>query len=125
MTNKADAKILLVEDDTFIRELYEDLLSEEGFTVKSVEDGVEAKNLLEKESFDVTLLDIMLPRLDGMTLLKEADEKMRQNMGSVILLTNLGQDAVIKEGFKSGAKGYLIKSALTPDEVLREVKSFL
>ena len=125
MSGNKQSKILIVEDDTFIRELYEDIFRDEGFMVKSAENGMVAKDLLEKEGFDVTLLDIMLPRLDGMTLLREADETVKENFGSVILLTNLGQDAVIKEGFKLGARGYLIKSALTPDEVLKEVQSFL
>lgn len=125
MNSNDQPKILIVEDDTFIRELYEDLFKDRGFVVKPVKDGIEAQEILEKESFRVTLLDIMLPELDGMTLLREADETVRENFGSVILLTNLGQDAVIKEGFEHGAKGYLIKSALTPDEVLKEVQSFL
>lgn len=125
MSDEKQPKILIVEDDTFIRELYEDLFANESFEVKSVVDGISAREILQKESFDITLLDIMLPRLDGMTVFREADEEMKQNFGKVILLTNLGQDAVIREGFQLGAVGYLIKSALTPDEVIKEVKAFL
>lgn len=118
-------KLLIVEDDTFIRELYEELFADEGYAVTVAEDGQQAHDLLEKQAFDLTLLDIMLPKIDGMSLFKDSDEKIRQNLGKVVLLTNLGQDAVIKEGFASGAVGYLIKSALTPDEVLKEVQVFL
>lgn len=125
MSEENQPKILIVEDDTFIRELYEDLFRDEGLTVKSVVDGVAAREVLQNEGFDITLLDIMLPRVNGMTILREADETVKRNLGKVILLTNLGQDAVIKEGFELGAKGYLIKSALTPDEVVKEVRAFL
>lgn len=120
-----ETRILIVEDDTFIRELYEELFRGEGYNVTVAEDGQKARELLKQGSFDLTLLDIMLPKVDGISLLREIDEDSRQNWGKVVLLTNLGQDAVIKEGFNLGVVGYLIKSALTPDEVLKEVKAFL
>ncbi len=76
--------------------------------------------------YDLVLLDIMLPKRDGIDILKQTKttQPKRPN-GPIVLLTNLGQDSVIKEGFVNGASGYLIKSALTPDQVLHEVRTFL
>ena len=64
--------------------------------------------------------------MDGLEVLRRLrDHKPKTPNGPVVLLTNLGQDAIIKEGFSLGATGYIIKSAMTPDQVLEEVKVFL
>lgn len=125
MAKKAD-KILIVEDETFLRELYEELLGEEGYEVETAVDGEGAINKLSKQNYDLTLLDIMLPKKDGLDVMKEMQASGKEDhLGKVVLLTNLGQDAVIKRGFELGAKGYLIKSSFTPDQILKEVAGFL
>lgn len=118
-------KILIIEDDQFLRELYAELLESEGLEVDTAVDGVEGLQKAKSGKYDLTLLDIMLPKKDGLSILKELNEAQRKNLGQVVMLTNLGQDAVIKQGFELGAGGYLIKSALTPDQVLHEVRIFL
>lgn len=118
-------KVLIIEDDQFLRELYAELLESEGLEVGTAVDGVEGLQKAKSGKYDLTLLDIMLPKKDGLSILKELNEKQRKNLGQVVMLTNLGQDAVIKQGFELGAAGYLIKSALTPDQVLHEVRIFL
>jgi len=119
-------RILVVEDDEFLRQLYEELLKGEGYDVVVAVDGEEGLNKMSEGGFDLILLDIMLPKMDGLEILRHIKDKppKKQN-GSVVLLTNLGQDSIIKEGFALGASGYLIKSAMNPDQVLSEVKVFL
>lgn len=119
-------KILVVEDDQFLRELYDELLKEEGYEITLAEDGEKGLAQIQKGGFDLILLDIMLPKIDGLEILRRVKNKPpdKQN-GSTVLLTNLGQDSIIKEGFSLGASGYLIKSAMNPDQVLSEVKVFL
>ncbi len=125
MANK-DIKVLIVEDETFLRELYEELLVDEGYQVTTAADGAEAVVKIDTGKFDLTLLDIMLPHKDGFTLMQEMlDQGKLSNMGKVVMLTNLGQDALVKRGFEMGAVGYLIKSAYTPDQILTEIKKFL
>jgi CheY-like chemotaxis protein len=76
--------------------------------------------------YDLVLLDIMLPKVDGLEVLRKLKESPpKKPNGPTVLLTNLGQDSIIKEGFTLGASGYLIKSAMNPDQVLNEVKVFL
>lgn len=119
-------KILLVEDDQLLRDLYHELLTDEGFLVDQAADGETGLQRILQGGYNLILLDIMLPKRDGIAILKEVkDKKPAAPNGPIVLLTNLGQDALIKEGFAQGAAGYLIKSALTPDQVLHEVRTFL
>lgn len=118
-------KILLVEDEDFIRELYVRQLTKAGFQVKSTVDGQSGLNMLKQEQFDLLLLDIMLPGMNGLQLLREFKTQNPNSQMITILLTNLGQEAVIKEGFELGAQAYLIKASYTPDQVVNEVKNAL
>lgn len=118
-------KILLVEDEDFIRELYVRQLSKAGFLVKSAIDGRSGLEALNNETFDLLLLDIMLPGMNGLQLLREFKTQNPNSPMITILLTNLGQEAVIKEGFELGAQAYLIKASYTPDQVVNEVKNAL
>ena len=119
-------KILLVEDDQFLRDMYHELLGDEGFEVTVCADGEDGYNKAVQGGYDLILLDIMLPKMDGLQILKTLKDKNDlQRNGPVVLLTNLGQDNIVRQGFDLGAAGYLIKSALTPDQVLHEVRTFL
>lgn len=123
--NPTAKKILLVEDEDFIRELYTRQLTKAGFTVKSAADGQSGLETLKAEAFDLLLLDIMLPGMNGLQLLREFKTQNPNSPMMTILLTNLGQEAVIKEGFELGAQAYLIKASYTPDQVVNEVKNAL
>ena len=118
-------KILLVEDEDFIRELYTRQLTKAGFSVKSAVNGQIGLETLKNETFDLLLLDIMLPGMNGLQLLREFKTQNPTSTMITILLTNLGQEAVIKEGFELGAQAYLIKASYTPDQVVNEVKNAL
>lgn len=123
--NPTAKKILLVEDENFIRELYTRQLTKAGFLVKEAIDGQSGLNTLKQEQFDLLLLDIMLPGMNGLQLLREFKTQNPNSKMITILLTNLGQEAVIKEGFELGAQAYLIKASYTPDQVVNEVKNVL
>ena len=119
-------KILIVEDDQFLREFYQELLESEGYQVEVAADGETGLGKIREGGYNLVLLDIMLPRKDGLQVMRDLKvQPPQKNNGSIVVLANLGQDAIIKECFNLGADGYLIKSALNPDEVLTEVKSYL
>jgi len=118
-------KILIVEDDQDVRELYSEVLRDEGFAVEEAVDGQSGLAKVLKGSYDLLLLDIMLPKFDGLEVLKTLKEKAKIKGTPVVLLTNLSREAIIKEGFSLGAAGYLIKSEHTPEEIVSEVKKFL
>lgn len=120
------AKILIVEDDQFLREFYQELLTEEGYFVDVAADGEVGLQKIQNQDYDLVLLDIMMPKKDGVSVLSELKVKESHSKNSkIVVLTNLGQDAIIKQCFELGANGYLIKSALNPDQVLSEIKSYL
>lgn len=123
--NPSQKKILLVEDEDFIRDLYVRQLTKAGFMIKSASDGQIGLNMLKTEPFDLLLLDIMLPGINGLQVLREFKTQNPNSPMITILLTNLGQEAVIKEGFELGAQAYLIKASYTPDQVVSEVKNAL
>ncbi len=118
-------KILIIEDDFFIRELYNRQFVKDGYTVVTAEDGPDGLIKASQENPDLILLDIMLPKLNGLDLLRTLKSKPETKPIPVILLTNLGQESVIKEGFEYGAESYLIKSAYTPSQIIEEIKNFL
>jgi len=104
--------------------MYHELLNDEGYAVTLARDGRDGLEKASQGGFNLVLLDIMLPKIDGLQILRTLKEKKIKN-GPIILLTNLGQDSIVKDGFKAGAAGYLIKSAMSPDQVLHEVRVFL
>lgn len=122
----AKKRVLIVEDDQFLREFYQELLESEGMIVDTAPDGEVAMAKVHEGAFDLILLDIMLPKKDGLQVLKEtkANPPVKPN-GPIVVLTNIGQDAIIKNCFEAGAAGYMIKSALNPDQVLQEIHNYL
>lgn len=118
-------KILIVEDDQFLREFYEELLVAEGYTVDTAPEGETGLRKIQNNPYDLVLLDLMLPKKDGVQILRDLKVSPPKSPQTIVVLTNLGQDTVIRECFNLGANGYLIKSALNPDQVLTEVKSYL
>lgn len=118
-------RILLIEDEEYIRDLYKRQLNLAGFQTDAAPNGKEGLELVHKYPYNLLLLDIMLPDLNGLQILKEVKQNPQTKFIPVVLLTNLGQDIVIKEGFELGAEGYLIKSAYTPNQIVEEVKNFL
>jgi len=118
-------RILLVEDEESIRDLYARQLAKAGFNVTPVGTGEAALDVLKKAQFDILLLDIMLPGINGLQVLREFKTMFPNSPAKAIMLTNLGQDTVIKEGFELGANAYLIKASFTPDQVVNEVKNVL
>lgn len=118
-------KIIIIEDETFIADIYAREFTKAGFEVKVANDGQKGLQMLESETFDLLLLDIMLPGIHGLEVLKQWKAKYPESNMPVILLTNLGQDEVIKEAFALGASGYLIKASYTPQQIVTEVQNTL
>lgn len=124
--DKSSKKILIIEDDQFLREFYQELLQSEGYLVDVAADGETGWQKAKTGGYDLILLDIMLPKKDGVSILN--DLKLSPPLapnGSIVCLTNLGQDSVIKQCFALGAAGYIIKSAMNPEQVLSEINNYL
>lgn len=119
-------KILLVDDDQYLRELYLEILKDAGYEVATAVNGEEALTALSTGGFDLVLLDIMMPKLDGIGVLKSIQAKPPTTPnGPIILLTNLAHDPVLNEATALGATTFLIKADITPDQLLNKVKEYL
>lgn len=118
-------KIFVVEDDSFVMDIYRTKLIQEGFEVDTAENGMEALKKLEEIKPDLILLDIIMPYVDGLEVLKKVREKEKTKDVPVILLTNLSQKEEINQGLALGANDYLIKSHFTPSEVLEKINKYL
>lgn len=119
------SKILLVEDDKFLRELMVRKLKNEDFEVVEAVDGEEALKIMEKEKPDLVLLDLILPNIDGFEVLKRMKEKTHLTKVPVIILSNLGQKDEIEKGLGLGAVDFLVKAQFTPQEIITKVKEHL
>lgn len=119
------AKVLIVDDDTFILDMYTLKFKESGFEVAIAMDGKRAVE--EARSFmpDVVLLDVVMPLADGFEVLAQIKNDEAIKLIPVILLTNLGQKEDVEKGTKLGAADYIIKAHFTPSEIVQKVKEFL
>lgn len=125
MSTENKQTIMIVEDDSFVMDIYKTKLSQEGFSVAEAINGMEALKKLKDVKPDLILLDIIMPYMDGLEVLKKIKENEDTKNIPVILLTNLSQKEDVDKGMELGAKGYLIKSHFTPSEVLEKIKSCL
>ena len=118
-------QILLIEDDPFLIDIYTTKLKEAGFKIEVATDGEEGLRKLTEKKFDLLVLDIVLPQIDGWEILKKvkADQKLKET--PVLILSNLGQKGEVEKGMKLGATKYLIKAHYTPSEVIEEIKEVL
>lgn len=118
-------QLLLIEDDMLIRELYNRQLALSGIPTDAFDNGIDGIAAAQKKHYDLILLDIMMPKMNGLEVLKvlKADAKTKDM--PVIFLTNLGQDSILQEGAKLGTIGFLIKASYTPAEIIEEIKKIL
>lgn len=115
-------KILLVEDDPFLSEIYLTAFIHKGFKINHAKDGKEALLMLEKENFDIILLDLLLPEVDGFEILKKIKEKNIKTI--VIVMSNLSGEEYLKKAKSLGAKGYILKTKFEPKEIVEKVEKF-
>lgn len=120
-----ERKILIIEDDTFLRNLISQKLQKEGYKVAEAVDGEEGIKKIKEEKPDLVLLDLILPEIDGFEVLRRVKEDPLLSAIPVIILSNLGQQEDVEKGMKLGAIDYLIKAHFTPGEIIEKIKNIL
>lgn len=125
MPSSKQTHILIVEDDLFLAEIYQKKFEMEGFKVSMANDGEKAVNDIKKKMPDLVLLDILLPKLDGFSVLEAIKSDSVSKDIPIILLTNLGQQDDVQRGLEKGAADYLIKTHFKPSEVVDKVRKLL
>lgn len=118
-------KILVAEDDTYLANAYRVKLTKAGFEVKNAFDGEEAINILQTFAPDLIILDIVIPKKDGFTLLSElkADEKWKNI--PVILVSNLGQKEDRDKGMQLGASEFFVKTDFSLNDLIQKINNIL
>lgn len=117
-------KILLIDDDAFLRDMYATKFSECGHTVDAADSAVAALSKLQQSvDFDVILLDMIMPGMSGVELIKEIKTRYPESPAKYIVLSNQGQHEDIDEATAAGAIGYIIKAESIPSEVVKKVES--
>lgn len=119
-------KVVIVEDDKNLLDLYAYQFKNAGFDVVKAEDGRQGLSTIMSEKPDLVILDIMLPKLDGLSMLKE----LRLSPGSVgrtpvIVLTALSDKAFADEAMRLGANEYFIKTEFMPNKMMDKIKKHL
>lgn len=118
-------KILIAEDDFFIRDIYSKVFSLSGYEVQVAVDGQDALDKITSQPYDMVLLDIMMPRMTGIDVLKNVRTlDTPAKSVPIFIITNLGQQNVIEEAFKLGMDGYILKSQVTPQQIVDEINNY-
>ncbi|MFA6393855.1 MAG: response regulator [Patescibacteria group bacterium] len=118
-------KVLIIEDDTMISGMYKMKLEDHGFIALTASDGNEGLLLAKKEKPDLILLDIMMPMVDGFSVLAEIKAAPGMKDTPVIIMTNLGTTEDIEKGKKMGASDYVVKADLTPAQIVEKVEKYI
>ena len=124
MTDKPT--VLIVEDEVMIRELYFFTLTRAGYTVKTAGSSTETFSTLRDFKADVIFLDIMLPGMSGLDILKtlRSDAQYNALESRIVLITNLGQQNLAETAMHEHADGYIIKADIVPKDLITVIESF-
>lgn len=116
-------RILLVDDDAFLRDMYATKFTEGGHVVEAVDNGEDALVYLTENEVDVVLMDMVMPRVTGLELLEKIREAKLGGNPKCIFLSNQGEESDVQSATKAGADGYIVKASMVPSEVVQKVEA--
>lgn len=111
------ANILIVEDETVLNDAYQAILTKEGHQVMTAYNGEEALKAVEKQEPDIILLDILMPKMNGIEFLRKFQLKEKHPDTVVVILSNLDMDKEIEEAYQLGAYKYILKAMTSPQQL--------
>lgn len=119
------SKILIVEDDKSLQDVYAEILRAEGYEIDTADDGEQALNKMKAGGWDLVLLDIVLPKMSGIDVMQEITNNPPVTPNkSVVFLTNISAGKELKQALSLG-NGYIMKSQITPGDLVGEVNLYL
>ena len=125
LTTEDDVRVLFVEDDPSVAEMYKLKLELDGYAVEVAGDGVQAVAMATGNPPDIIFLDIRLPKMDGMGVLEALRQDERTRDVPVVILSNYSERELVERGLRLGALDYLVKSQTTPARVAGGVATWL
>lgn len=117
-TPDTPVKVLCVEDEEFISELYNRALTREGYDVTVVRSGADGLAEAKKNIYDIMLLDIMVPDILGVDVLRQLKHDTTGFKTKIVITTNLEQDEQTRAAIEKEADGYIIKADVTPKQLV-------
>lgn len=117
--------ILIVEDDVFLSKIYREGLESYGYEVEEASNGVIAIELLKNSKPDLIVLDLVMPRMNGMETLKRIKGNSETKNIPVIIASNLGQSSDVNAAMKNGASDYVVKTDISIKELTEKIDKFL
>ena len=124
MTNKH--KILIIDDDEFLLDMYSTKFRETGFETEIAFNSSEALEKINKGfQPDIVLLDIIMPQMDGFGFLEKIKEENLLKNSKIIVLTNINQKEDVNRAMALGASDYIVKAYLTPSEIIKKIEKLL
>jgi len=123
--NQGSKRVLLVEDDRFLRRACEKSLRQQGFTVFTAADGEEALKAIRADPPDIVLLDLLMPKVSGLDVLRNLKSDDKTRAIPVIILTNSSKETDVREIESLGVSGYLVKANLSLEELASQVRQAL
>jgi len=125
MATEGKKTVLIVEDDEFLRSLAAKRLEKDGLSVKDAVNGEAALKAIKEESFDLILLDLLLPGTDGFAVLEQARQMDTGREVPIVVFSNLGEKTDIERAKKLGANDFLVKANFTLDDIVDKIHSYL
>lgn len=125
MKDTASTKILIVEDEGPLSDLLKDRFEDEGFKVTVANDGEKGLAMALSEKPDLILLDIIMPKINGLSMLKQLRASDSGKTVPVMVLTNLSDPESVKEALANGAHDILVKADWSIGDIVRGVKDKL
>lgn len=120
-----DLKVLIIEDDNFLSDLYKIHFEKDGYKVTQAYDGFDGLSKISIETPSVVVLDLIMPELSGIEVLERLKKDPKFGNIPVVVLSNVRDEEKIKRALTLGAVGYIIKPTLTPKQVVEEVSKYI
>lgn len=124
-SNGMSKKVLIVEDDDFLKTLASSKLAKEGYTVLPAGGIEDVNTILESDTPDIILLDLLLPGTDGFGILKKFRENVKTNKTPIIIFSNLSEEKDMAQAKELGADHFMVKSNFTLDELVSKIKEIV
>jgi DNA-binding response OmpR family regulator len=119
------AKILIVDDDSLMVRMYQTKFKGDGFSVDTASNGEEGLEKAVANKPDLILLDVMMPKVNGLEMLQRVKRDIDIKDTPVVILSNVGEEGDVNKGLEMGAVSYLVKASYTPKQVVEKVKEIL
>jgi two-component system, OmpR family, alkaline phosphatase synthesis response regulator PhoP len=118
-------KILIIEDEKILSDMYTEKFTQAGFSVISSSEAEGGLEVAKKEKPDLIILDMLLPKGDGISFLQRMKEEPGLSFIPVVVFSNFDDPPTKKAAFSLGVKDYLIKTNYTPQEIIEKIKAIL